>query len=850
MVSSTLNPKAITKNNPATLDSFGSFMSSGTLSKSSTVLDASNKIVDFSRTNVAPLSSNISSLISNISTNILNQFDKSIQNTTNFIKGENDLDLSKLRNDLYSRIIELQSNINTSQKDTFSRLDDIDINKSKIEDLINRLNQLNIADSSKFRTDIQSDEQKYIQSQISEIVKDVKSEIKVIKISSENVENITLTKVDYLIKEIEKLNSLMGYEIIPKVDKLSSEVLSYQLEQSVVPSQKDVDEAKSFVDIVQDKQIKDLEYKVNLDTLGQPDIVGVSNEVEALKLQMLGNNVAQQNVNNDSLGSLVKSNEDEYQNAQINDLQYQVNTLSQSTVEPKTSVSGIQQVVENIQVQVQNVLDNTIRSFSKNYQERIKGFDDARPNNVLSKFLDLYRNAIGFINFFGDRKNISVIEKNLKSLRLMFEESFDVATTLRKTIIKIVNQLSNLPTASPSSGGLNLDIDVPGGRLKQGAGSKVRNIGNIARMGGIAGAGLLGLGGAAMAATGMGRAREYQESLLEQSKVSSISGEQYIPENVVESFSVIVDRFTNAVNSLISGAKSSSGGNIGTSTPSSGGPSPSSKPSSGSSFSSGVQIKDDMQGLKELGLTQQEWDVYKQGIADVESARYDQMGGSGGRFAGRYQMGDEAITEAAKVLGIAKPSREQFLNDPKLQEKMYLGYTISNFRYMQNLSPEFRNMSRQQQLSVLPMAQLGIRNLTNQLKTGQISKDAWGTPTTKFSQAVERRRKEAGILPLGQNVPKVEGLSQVKASSTKIEEVQSRAQSISQPAQKVPQTISLPPTIIDMSSGGDEGSDSGGVSPIPVQPPSPGPQVPYLPTTNPDNFLTMYSRIVYNIVDG
>ena len=41
------------------------------------------------------------------------------------------------------------------------------------------------------------------------------------------------------------------------------------------------------------------------------------------------------------------------------------------------------------------------------------------------------------------------------------------------------------------------------------------------------------------------------------------------------------------------------------------------------------------------------------------------------------------------------------------------------------------------------------------------------------------------------------------------------------------------------SSGGGGGGSQGS-----------GPSVPFLPTSNPDNFLVLYSRMVYNIVDG
>jgi hypothetical protein len=85
MVSSTLNPQAITKSRPATPDSFGRFMAGeSSLGNSSSLTEASNKIVKFSNPNVSTVPLDISSLLTNISTNILNQVDNSIKNTTNF----------------------------------------------------------------------------------------------------------------------------------------------------------------------------------------------------------------------------------------------------------------------------------------------------------------------------------------------------------------------------------------------------------------------------------------------------------------------------------------------------------------------------------------------------------------------------------------------------------------------------------------------------------------------------------------------------------------------------------------------------------------------------------------------
>ena len=54
---------------------------------------------------------------------------------------------------------------------------------------------------------------------------------------------------------------------------------------------------------------------------------------------------------------------------------------------------------------------------------------------------------------------------------------------------------------------------------------------------------------------------------------------------------------------------------------------------------------------------------------------------------------------------------------------------------------------------------------------------------------------------------------------------------------------------INLGGGGQQQSGGGGMSgPPPSQ--GSGPSVPFLPAGNPDNFLVLYSRMVYNIVDG
>jgi hypothetical protein len=540
----------------------------------------------------------------------------------------------------------------------------------------------------------------------------------------------------------------------------------------------------------------------------------------------------------------VQANTNELQKDVIkttNEIQQQVLTQKQSQATPETPISGIQGVVANIQEQAKNVVDNTLKSFSQDYQQKIKGFDDNRPNNVLSKFLDLYQNAIGFVNFFGDRKNINTVEKNLKSLRVMFEESFEVAKVLRQTIVKIVKQLSNLPSASPSAGGLNLDVNVPGGRLKQAGGPSVRNVGRGAGLGAAAGIGLLGLGGVAAAASGMGKAKQYQEEMLASGVEGAPMG-QSIPEGFIDTFSSIVDRFTSAIEGLVKGAKSSPGSSGG----GGGSPSPSSSSSGGGgggglipgdappeikalmeTISGGEGGPNSVQGIGEVkGLSDMTID---QAISTAKS--HIGRGSTTGAL-GSYQFHSEFLRGRAVDAGF-DPAKDKFNleNQTKIMRHFQtVVYGGSEEKLLQSLR------SGGLQSDVFP-------KLSKDL--GWPSLPGGGQPNVHTPGSAKRYSEN---LKKYQTISPLTETSQVSAAPAQTQ-MQTRAQAISQPAQKVPQTISLSPTIIDASPPQQEQQQSGGVS---APPPSGGGsiEVPMLPTTNPDNFLTMYSRIVYNIVDG
>jgi hypothetical protein len=96
---------------------------------------------------------------------------------------------------------------------------------------------------------------------------------------------------------------------------------------------------------------------------------------------------------------------------------------------------------------------------------------------------------------------------------------------------------------------------------------------------------------------------------------------------------------------------------------------------------------------------------------------------------------------------------------------------------------------------------------------------------------------------------------QVVPASTQAATQQQQIRTIAQPPpQQQPQVNYLP---IGTSGGGQQtqqqspggGGGGGGIS-APPSPQQKGPTQPFLSPSNPNNFLTLYSRMVYNIVDG
>lgn len=159
--------------------------------------------------------------------------------------------------------------------------------------------------------------------------------------------------------------------------------------------------------------------------------------------------------------------------------------------------------------------------------------------------------------------------------------------------------------------------------------------------------------------------------------------------------------------------------------------------------------------LEDMNFSGNEWEQYKEAITDVESrgtgvylARRKLDSGKYSQYLGRYQMGTKARYDAANDLGIPVPTEKEFLNNPKLQDKMFLAYTRKNYRELMRISPEFRALPADEQKAVLAQAQLGATALARALKTGKPLEDSLKSKSTKWYKAVKKRFKTQGVDPV------------------------------------------------------------------------------------------------------
>ena len=155
-----------------------------------------------------------------------------------------------------------------------------------------------------------------------------------------------------------------------------------------------------------------------------------------------------------------------------------------------------------------------------------------------------------------------------------------------------------------------------------------------------------------------------------------------------------------------------------------------------------------------IGSNKQQWDTYRNTIAQIESGgRYDVAGGSGKYYDGRYQMGGPAKTDAARILGIPDPGHSNDPNDPRrvafrrnpeLQERMFAAYTLANHGYLSSDRNYQAKQTVEQKLQVLGYAHnQGAGGASKWMRTGKVGKDGFGTSGTKYSNALREAFKKS-----------------------------------------------------------------------------------------------------------
>jgi hypothetical protein len=138
-----------------------------------------------------------------------------------------------------------------------------------------------------------------------------------------------------------------------------------------------------------------------------------------------------------------------------------------------------------------------------------------------------------------------------------------------------------------------------------------------------------------------------------------------------------------------------------------------------------------------VGLSPEQVNAFASTLGRRESGnRYDIMGGSSGRFAGRWQMGADEIRETARQLNEPEPTRAQFLADPAMQDRFFQRYTLAHHeQLMQN--PAYRAQTPEQRAGTLATAHLlGVGGANRQLAGGNAGADAFGTTGSDYARTV------------------------------------------------------------------------------------------------------------------
>lgn len=519
---------------------------------------------------------------------------------------------------------------------------------------------------------------------------------------------------------------------------------------------------------------------------------------------------------------------------------------------------------------VNNIFNTTKKE--KTPEKKEKGF---KP---FGGFFDKFKEALAFITFFGSKKNLDRIRENVDNLKTTFAETFEVAKSLRKVILKIIEQISGLSGGGGGGGLLGAIMSALGGlvgglvpglggkRPPNIAGPAIKQKGNLiskmpkALTSGGGGISKLLLGGAAALGTGAAISGLSQPDNSENIQPGYTTPE--VPGNVLDKFNSILDRFDKVIESLLKGKGSGSQKPSG----SSGGSKSSGSTSAGSPSSSNAGPSVPSPGSDTLGNVK---GGKIQGISDED---YKYLGMVAGGEAG---PGDDPYAVAASVLNRMASGKGNSVKDVIMSPGQYAAVTGSGARpgFSPKLEAMFKSPEGQAKMVAALEKLQGRTDFKGQeiLKNRVASQDpmvdtkgnyyhySWQTSKNSVSPSGWTQpnwQKYIAQVNTTSSVPKGGIVTVPKPASGQAPQTPTPKPAPGQaPQAPTPkptpgqQSIQVVP-VQQQSQVQPAPSGGGGKISTPPSPKQNGPTAPFLPSSNPNNFLTLYSRMVYNIVDG
>ena len=459
----------------------------------------------------------------------------------------------------------------------------------------------------------------------------------------------------------------------------------------------------------------------------------------------------------------------------------------------------------------------------------------------------------------------SIIRKLFRGVVKTFSDIFERMSKNENTMRNIIDKIAPPPTPGPSAPSIGTAVTTVGG-IATGSGlASLPAAGTATKALPAAGSATKALPAAkgvgnifskmpkkgkfGLIAAGLGLATLGGTSMMNKSGLSQPGGEDVqpgetapeVPGNLLDKFNSILDRFDKALDGL-RGGKGKKGSDSGTKpsgSGSGGGGSPTPTPPPGPNPPDTGAISGNQEQIES-----QMFDYLKQNYG--ENVAYGMLSNSMRESGYRTNAPEGGYFGMFQLDKIRKAKFREWAKSKNLDP-------MSNQAQLQYGVVEAQQLGTLDRMKAAKTPEDAASLFYNEFERAAYSKPIVGSAYTpdnphelknrKYLQQI-RERQSKRIPGTVSGAPPAPVLP---APSTKPGQQAPQAPSSSKSGPQPTQVISFPqpPAQVQPASSGGGGKIS--ASPAPKQN---GPTAPFYPSTNYDNFLTLYSRMVYNIVDG